>query len=246
MRYNTYMKDIYQMMSDHCATCGSLLIGLYYTIPGKDGHYCQRCIETRPRCDSCGAPVGQAHWQLHDGRLQCATCHATAIYDVSLAQTLYHETINNVATQLGLTIRMPVAFRLVDAPTLHALHVPSDNAYVPGHETVRPLGLYHRKGNVRVIYLLYGIPRLLFRITVAHEYAHAWQGEQCPMLETPMLREGFAEWVAFYHMLFLGATKAARRMIDIPHPYQPALEYMFELERRFGKHGLIQYIKQAR
>jgi aminopeptidase N len=37
---------------------------------------------------------------------------------------------------------------------------------------------------------------LVIRVT-AHEYAHAWQGENCPLLDDPLLREGFAEWVAY-------------------------------------------------
>jgi len=140
-----------------------------------------------------------------------------------------------------------VMFRLVDAPTLRDLRQQSHRlplGYTPGQE-IRTLGLYVRNGPTRAIYMLYGLPRLSFRMTVAHEYAHAWQGEQCPLLENEVLREGFAEWVAFYHLLWLGATRAARRMLETAHPYRPALEHMFQLERQLGRAGLIAYIKQA-
>jgi hypothetical protein len=98
---------------------------------------------------------------------------------------------------------------------------------------------------MRIIYMLYALPRLLFRTTVAHEYAHAWQSEHCPLLQDDTLREGFAEWVAFYHLLWIGATRAARRMLTAQHPYRPALEQVLKLEQHLGKAGLIEYIQRA-
>ncbi|NJN67436.1 MAG: protein DA1 [Chloroflexaceae bacterium] len=234
-------------MSATCACCGALLTGRYYTIPGNDACYCQTCIKTRPRCESCGVPLGSHHWKLHDGRLLCPQCHSTAIYDPAIALAVFQETVDGLVSHLGMRLNVGVAFRLVDAPTLHNLRQQSHRlppGYSPGQD-IRTLGLYVRNGHIRVIYMLYGLPRLTFRMTVAHEYAHAWQGEQCPLLENEVLREGFAEWVAFYHLLWLGATRAARRMLESFHPYRPALEHMFDLERKFGRAGLIDYLKRA-
>jgi hypothetical protein len=192
-------------------------------------------------------PLGTHHWKLHDGRLQCPPCHHTAIYDPAIARAIFHETIDGLVAHLDMRLNAGVMFRLVDAPTLRDLRQQSNRlplGYTPGQE-IRTLGLYVRNGPTRAIYMLYGLPRLSFRMTVAHEYAHAWQGEQCPLLENEVLREGFAEWVAFYHLLWLGATRAARRMLETAHPYRPALERMFHLERQLGRAGLIEYIKRA-
>lgn len=232
--------------SEHCACCGGPLGSTYYTISGSDDRYCPRCIATRPRCDSCGVPLGPHHWQLHDGRLQCGRCHDTAIYDTALARSLFDETVAGVVDHLGLVLRVGVEFRMVDAPTLRQQqeHLDHPPGHIPG-QAQRLLGLYVRKGHLRIIYMLYALPRLLFRTTVAHEYAHAWQSEHCPLLQDETLREGFAEWVAFYHLLWLGATKAARRMMKSNHPYRPALERMFEVERNFGQQGVVEYIKRV-
>jgi aminopeptidase N len=86
--------------------------------------------------------------------------------------------------------------------------------------------------------MLYGLPRLGFRTTVAHEYAHAWQGERCPLLRDEELREGHAEWVAYHHLRWLGCTKAAERMVTSAHPYRPALDRVLVMERRLGIAGV--------
>lgn len=225
-----------------CASCGRLLTGSYYIIVDRAEHYCPTCIATRPRCDNCGAPVGADAWQLHDARLQCARCHSTAVYDLEQAHRLYGETVSGITEQLGLILHVGVEFRVVDAPTLRTVRA-QDIEYVPLDE--RTLGLYQRHGHVRVIYVLYGLPRLLFRTTVAHEYAHAWQGEYCPLLDNHVLREGFAEWVAYRHLEWLGCAKAAERMLHANHPYRPALEHVLSLEQQLTIPGLIDYMRRA-
>jgi hypothetical protein len=228
---------------DECAACNTFLSGSYYTLLGRPERYCPDCIANRPRCASCGAPVGAEHWKLHDGRLQCAFCHATAVYDSGLAQTIFDETVTAIVAQFGMHLNVGVVFRLVDAPTLADIH----GEVVPhGAGEERPtLGLYQRQGHMRAIYLLYGLPRLIFRTTTAHEYAHAWQGENCPLLSDEILREGFAEWVAYQHLRFIGCSIAADRMLTAPHPYRPALEYVLSLEQRLGQRGVIEYVRRA-
>lgn len=226
---------------DRCASCGDTLSGSYYTLIDRPERYCERCIATRPRCASCGAPLGGQHWRLHDERLQCAACHATAVYDAAVARALFDQTVTGVVAQLGLTLNVGVAFRLVDAPTLEAIR----SAGQPAPAGMNTLGLYQRRGHLRAIYMLYGLPRLGFRTTVAHEYAHAWQGERCPLLRDDELREGHAEWVAYHHLLWLGCTKAAERMLSAPHPYRPALERVLAMERRLGLAGVNEAMTRA-
>jgi hypothetical protein len=226
----------------HCAACGDLLEGEYFTLIGRPDRFCSRCITTRPRCAACGSPLGAQHWRLHDGRLHCPACHATAIYNPDEALRIYNETVAGVIRQLGLTLNVGVAFRMVDAPTLERIRAEGGSSAPEGQST---LGLYKRQGHLRTIYMLYGLPRLTFRITVAHEYAHAWQGERCPLLNDEDLREGFAEWVAYHHLHWLGCTLAAERMITTAHPYRDVLDRMVELECRLGISGVIAFIKQA-
>jgi ribosomal protein S27AE len=196
-----------------------------------------RCAQERPRCASCGAPLGMRHWRLHDGRLLCDRCNSTAVYDPAEAHRLYDETVAAVVAQLGLNLRIGVVFRLIDAPSLARIR--SENG---AHDDEPVLGLYHRYGRTRAIYMLYGLPRLTFRTVVAHEYAHAWQGENCPLLDDEALREGFAEWVAYRHLSYLGCHKAAAEMLASSHPYRPFLEQMLAIERRAGPAGVLQHM----
>ncbi len=218
-----------------CASCGQPLVGSYYVLVDRPERFCPQCIATRPRCSTCGAPLGNHFWELHDGRQQCEACHAVAIYDPRRAQDLFQQTASLLATGMGLQLQVGVAFRLVDAPTMARLRGP----VVPGQDT---LGLYRRQNHVRVIYVLYGLPMLVFRITAAHEYAHAWQAEHCPLLRNDFLREGHAEWVAYHHLLQLGGHKAAARMLDENHPYQKPLRYLLNLEAQLGVEGVNAYM----
>lgn len=228
-------------INDRCAACGAPLLNGYYYLHDRPERYCATCITARPRCDGCAAPVSNEYWTLHDERVLCASCHATAIYDPALAQQLYEETVGAVVAQLGLALRRGVVFRLVDAPTLEQVR-DAGGTNEPGQRT---LGLYQCQGNLRVIYALYGLPKLTFRIVVAHEYAHAWQGEACPQLEDDGLREGFAEWVAYRHLLYLGCTKAAQRLLSAPHPYQPLLQQFVTLEQRSGPAAVVDLMLAA-
>jgi hypothetical protein len=228
--------------STTCASCGGPLGEVYFVLIDRPDRYCADCIASRPRCATCGAPLGDRHWSLHDGRLQCAGCHATAVYDPAEARRIYDETVSGVVSQFGMGLNVGVAFRMVDAPAMEAIRAEGGDGPPEGHST---LGLYQRAGHLRTIYMLYGLPRLGFRTTVAHEYAHAWQGERCPLLRDETLREGFAEWVAYHHLRWLGCDLAAQRMLNAPHPYRPALEQLLGLELRLGATGVIEYMKRA-
>ena len=239
---SSYLTHTRQAAKEHCAACGARLTGGYYFLRDRADRFCERCIATRPRCDACSAPVADQHWQLHDGRVLCASCHATAVFDPAEARQLYDETVAAVVAQLGLRLRVGVEFRLVDAPTLAQVRAGASDGAVPDEKT---LGLYQRQGRLRAIYLLYGLPKLLFRTVVAHEYAHAWQGEACPLLDDDRLREGFAEWVAYRHLLHLGCTRAAQRMLSSSHPYRPMMEEVLALEEHVGPSGVLQHILAA-
>jgi hypothetical protein len=231
-----------QPAQDRCAACGKLLTRGYFFLRDRSDRYCPECIATRPRCDACSAPVGDRHWTLHDSRVLCARCYLTAIFEPETARGLYDETVAAIVAQLGLSLRVGVEFRLVDAPALAQIRAAGNGGHVADEKT---LGLYQRQGRLRAIYVLYGLPKLLFRTVVAHEYAHAWQGESCPLLNDNELREGFAEWVAYRHLLYLGCTRAAQRMLASSHPYRPMLEQVLALEQRVGPAGVLRYILEV-
>ncbi len=224
-----------------CAICGRTLLGQYFFFPERPERYCSACMESRPRCATCGAPAGPDGWQLHDGRVQCARCRRTAVYDPAVANALYNDTIAALAEYPGLRLNVGAAFRMVDAPTLNSLGF--SGGIVAGADQLM-LGLFQREGRLRVVYALYGLPRLIFREVVAHEYTHAWQGEYCPLLRDPIWREGFAEWIAYLHLRHKGANKAAERLRGAKNPYALGLQQCIELEAQVGVAGVLDAMRR--
>src|SRR5438874_13545273 len=84
---------------DHCAACGAPLTSGYFYLRDQAERFCPDCIANRPRCDVCSRPVGDQHWTLHDGRVLCARCHATAVFDAGIARKLFEETVGAIIAQ---------------------------------------------------------------------------------------------------------------------------------------------------
>lgn len=180
-----------------CLSCGEEIRGRYLEFDGV-GPYCQNCQKRLPPCDICSAPLTREHWLLSDGRTMCTYCHATAVYEPGDATVLYEEMKTVAAQLLGLSLNVPTGLALVDRnqlaevirgvisanPPPPATTEAGAQAWVVPQEldAQRTLGIYARKGMRRGIYIQTGLPRLLFLQVAAHEYAHAWQGENCPLL----------------------------------------------------------------
>jgi len=181
---------------------------------------------------------------LPDGRRICAHCHQTAVYDQAQAQELFERVSRFVCQQLALTLNIGADFTLVDYRHLQRLVSESSIDFVDDPERV--VGLFIRRGQRRTLYVLSGLPRILFIQTVAHEWGHAWEGENCPLLRTPIVREGFAEWVAYKTLRALGADEKAASMTTKPDLYGDGLRHMLTLEKRKSVAGVLTFCRQAR
>lgn len=215
-----------------CAACGKRIRGRYYRNRAGDAIYCEACFNGQPRCDICGGVAGAGGYPLHDGRRICVDCHETAIYDAGKAGALHARVLDLMARELGLSLSMPPALGLVDRNQMLALlaQTKTDDAERPD----LVFGLYVRRGRKRTIYVEYGLPQILMIQVIAHELAHAWQGENCPLLRDPLFREGFAEWVAYRVLLALGAVKKAALMLQRTDLYGQGLQTALALEQQGG------------
>lgn len=230
-----------------CLACGRPVKNKYYQFDDL-GPYCQECYQTRPRCDVCNAPLTHEYWQLSDGRVICAHCHSTAIYDPAAAAALYSEMRQVVDQLLGLRLNIPTGVALVDRNQLREVIRRQTSAVMQGHpspasalplEAENTLGLYARRGIRRGIYIQTGLPRLLFLQIAAHEYAHAWQAENYPLLRDERIHEGFAEWVAYRVIGNYGYTRGQERMLSRQDIYGQGLRWALELEAQSGVQGVI-------
>ena len=246
-----------------CLSCGRPVQGRYYEFDGQ-GPYCQECYHQRPPCDVCNAPLTDEHWQLSDGRMICANCHATAIYTPAEAVALYNQLKDLTSERLGLDLNIPTGLALVDRNQLRevirlqkdpererpsvqaqASTPPPDPASALEMDPERTLGLYARRGMRRGIYVQTGLPRLLFLQVAAHEYAHAWQGENIPTLRDGLVHEGFAEWVAYSVLGFYGYRQGQERMLKRQDLYGQGLRWALDEEATHGYRGVIEACRRA-
>jgi hypothetical protein len=233
-----------------CLSCGEPIRGKYLEFDGV-GPYCQKCYRERKPCEVCSAPLTDAQWRLSDGRVMCTYCHATAIYSAENAKALY-EQMKSVATSvLGLSLNVPTGLALVDRNQLATvIKQQRELALAGGKDTddldpERTLGLYVRKGMRRSLYVQTGLPRLLFLQVAAHEFAHAWQGESCPLMKEPIIHEGFAEWVAYRVLGHYGYIRGQANMLTREDIYGRGLKWALDLQAKHGQQAVIEMCKRS-
>lgn len=234
-----------------CLSCGEKTGSKHFEFDGI-GPYCKTCRKERTPCDVCGAPLTDEHWQLSDGRVTCVYCHATVIYTPADAVALYEEMKSVVTEQLlGYKLNVPTGLALVDRNQLREIiHQQQDKDHGEGLDAQeldpqRTLGIYARRGMRRGIYVQTGLPRVLFLQVAAHEYAHAWQGENCPVLSDLLVHEGFAEWIAYRVMGYYGYTQAQKRMCARHDIYGRGLNWALDLEARQGIDKVIETCRRS-
>ncbi len=228
-----------------CLACGKPVQKKYLEFDGV-GPYCQACYKDRQPCDVCAAPLTNENWRLSDGRVMCAHCHETAIYAPSDAAALYEEMKAVVAQILGLTLNVPTGLALVDRNQLaqviqqqQEVIRASGNGRLDELDPQRTLGIYARRGMRRGLYVQTGLPRLLFLQVAAHEFAHAWQGENCPLLRDVLVHEGFAEWVAYRILGHYGYSRGQERMMARTDIYGKGLRWALDVEAAQGPGGVF-------
>jgi hypothetical protein len=205
-------------------------------------------------CDVCGLTVGEQHWQLSDGRRMCSRCHATAIYTPGEAAVLYEQMKKVVTEVLGFNLNVPTGLALVDRIQLSEVIKRQLTGNKPGNGTdnthpdldspnvdpKRTLGIYARRGIRRSIYIQTGLPRELFLQVAAHEYAHAWQGENCPLLRDTLIHEGFAEWVAYQVLGQFGYVQMQKLMYNRQDLYGEGLRWALDLQAQRNTYAVIE------
>ena len=70
--------------------------------------------------------------------------------------------------------------------------------------------------------------------------------ESAPLLRDPLLREGFAEWVAYRVLLAVGEGEAAERIVARDDLYGQGARLLLDIERQSGPQGVIEWTRRAR
>jgi hypothetical protein len=217
-----------------CASCGLQVGTQAFMLEGETRIYCRHCFEQRPRCDTCGSPVGAHYWTRPDGRKLCDRCQSTAVADPTHAHTLYKQVRAGLARALGMALREPCQLKLVNRKQLHDLIEKSSLHSLDADSRGRCFGLFIREGMHRAVFVEYGLPQIVLLEVMTHEYAHAWQSENCRGESSPEIQEGFAEWVTYKLLQSWGCTRRSERMLRRDDVYGRGLKVILEWEKQGG------------
>lgn len=256
----TYCSQHWQSALPHCANCGSPITSEYKAVGAERIPFCSSCVSRHPACFLCASPADpkNAAMQLPDGRQLCGRDRQTAVFSPQRARELFVIATSEVVSALGprMALKVPVRdVKLVDVPGLvTASRGQYQSASVAGG---RILGLTQlvlkSRGSERwtepaTVYLLNGVPEERFVTVSAHEYTHAWHGENHPRYSetSPEMREGFAEWVAYKVAQHARRTQQTALLnLPIPSIYYTGLKKYLDLERRVGVEGVLRHATSA-
>ena len=229
--------------SRFCNLCGAPLGATYHVYAhtglGRRLAVCNACAQHKVVCAGCGVPLADGFARLSDGRPICPTCRASAVDDVLAARVLYEQVIGLVERELGLRVHRRPGFALYSHDDMQRLQA----ALARPSEGGRLLGVYVKIGARREIALETGLPRLLMLKVIAHEYGHAWQGENCPFLTDAQLLEGFCEWVAYKVLGTIGAADVQMRQAVAPGFYGDALRRILDIEMTGGVEAVLRTVR---
>ncbi|MFB0535447.1 MAG: zinc-binding protein [Anaerolineae bacterium] len=225
-----------------CSLCGGPALGGCASLDNSLEIYCQDCFRASI-CDTCGRLCRDQGHRLHNGRRICPQCQQTAVYDPARASALFDQTIQIIQANLGLRLNVSTGFALIERNHLLAL---LDENGATDEKARRAMGLFRREGRKRVMCVERGLPQILMIQVMAHEYAHAWQGENCPLLRDPLTREGFAEWVAYKVLQAMGATKKMAVMERRGDLYGQGLRKMRGIEEQEGVEAVLQACRRVK
>lgn len=153
-------------------------------------------------CQNCGS-VGEVALGMAQLPL-CGSCRRTGVLGRRDADPLFNVVVRWL-NQSGLTYNgLDVRYELVAdaAPRAQAL------AATVLHRVISPFGQFAR---VRQMLIRRGLPPLLFRRVIAHEFGHIYLGVVVAAAGLPPnLEEGFCELVAHRFLRSLGPTGAVQ------------------------------------
>jgi hypothetical protein len=228
-----------------CACCQKPILHSWYMFdelvpPTAVRRFCEACVKGRPRCDICRAPVPVDMPVLPDGQFRCALCHSEMVLGERGVQAVYDQARTLAGREVGVWPQQQPSLRTVGRREMGAVRNRFASDIPDGAGGHHVLGFFVREGGAATIYVEVGLPRPLLLGTLSHELAHAWQVEVAPGVKDPLLREGFAEWVAYCALMAAGHTQIAERARMRDDVYGRGLRHFLTVERAGGRRAALE------
>src|SRR5208282_5061888 len=150
-------------------------------VTGEKKIVCSDCIRL-PRCAICGLPVKDNGLQLPDGRVLCARDARTAVVKADEAERICGRIKDDLDRLFSRYTAFPanVDVTVIDRIDVDTMFSPGGNDFESPNllGCIRPETVNHEtRYKMR---LMIGLPLAELKATCAHEYSHAWVGENVP------------------------------------------------------------------
>jgi len=238
---------------DICVICGKPIADTIYLVTdevtGKDQMVCSNCLKL-PRCFICGLPVKDNGLDLPDGRHLCARDGKMAVLTADAARKTAAEVKDHLDRLFARFTSFPTN---VDVTVLDRIDV--DQLFQPdGYDFESPnlLGCIEAKTNAShrqyTMRLLTGLPMVELKATAAHEFSHAWVGENVPPERRERLsrnaEEGFCELIAY---LFMDSQneEAQKKFILQNHYTRGQVDLFIAAEQRYGFDQILDWMQHG-
>ena len=236
---------------DICAICGRPIQGTIYLmtdkVTGEKVLVCSDCIKL-PLCSICGLPVKDNGVALPDGRHLCARDAKTVVLKAANIEQICGQVKDDLDRLFSRFTSFPTN---VDVTVIDRIDVDS-MFYTEGNGSESPdlLGCIRPETvNDTTRYkmsLLIGMPLAQLKETCAHEYSHAWVGENVPKERRARLgrdaEEGFCEMVGYLLMDSQNEEVEKKRVLH-NHYTRGQIDLFIEAEKRYGFDQVLDWMK---
>ena len=236
---------------DVCAVCNRPITGdtIYLVtdkVTGEKKEVCADCVKL-PSCCICGLPVKDG-LQLPDGRYLCARDAKTAVVKADDAKRITAQVKDDLDRLFSRFATFPdnVDVSVIDRIDVDSMFSPGGNDF----ESPNLLGCIHPETvNQETRYqmrLMTGLPLAELKATCAHEYTHAWVGENVPKERRARLgrdaEEGFCELVA-YRLMDAQGEDAQKKFILQNRYTRGQVDLFIEADKQYGFDQVLDWMK---
>jgi hypothetical protein len=255
-----YCPEHVESILPKCFNCETVIQGDYVAVSALKQPVCLNCREALPQCFLCSLPSDghRGGTALADGRYACRLHSRGGVTDPEKARQIFQRARRELNQTFAgvLDIKTPIkAVTLVDVNGLkkaakHSGHSASlSGGKVLGIATVVLFTQGQKTWmDPSTVHLLDHVPETRLLTVCTHEYAHVWHAEnhQSYSQTQPILREGFAEWVAYKVAQRFGRLDQIQLM-ENPNSgiYYQGLQKLLALERQQGISGVLKVATTA-
>jgi hypothetical protein len=235
-----------------CAICGKEIDGQIYLmtdkVTGEQKLVCSNCIKL-PLCSICGLPVNvnDGGVELPDGRYLCARDAKTVVLKADEVEQICAGVKDDLDRLFSRYTLFPdnVDVTAIDRIDVDSLFHRMDNAVESPDllgciqaETVNGARRYKMS-------LMTGMPLAQLKETCAHEYSHAWVGENVNRAQRGLGRdaeEGFCEMVGYLLMDSQHEELEKKRVLQNRYT-RGQVDLFIEAEQRYGFDEILDWMK---